>query len=108
MKWLEEKRVQVEHVEKLMDKFVQVFISPQVPAIVYSNYYQVTLASIFICTLSKSQVSEALHVAKFPLHTQRQLHYYLWGIKEREANFIVANSTAFAWCLARLGDTRLV
>ena len=38
MKWLEEKRVQVEHVEKLMDKFVQVFISPQVPAIVHSNY----------------------------------------------------------------------
>ena len=38
MKWLEEKRVQVEHVKKLMDKFVQVFISPQVPTIVHSNY----------------------------------------------------------------------
>ena len=38
MKWLEEKCVQVEHVEKPIDKFVQVFISPQVAAIVHSNY----------------------------------------------------------------------
>ena len=40
-------------------------ISPQVAAIVHSNYWQVALASIYvcmyICTLSKSQVSEAQH-----------------------------------------------
>ena len=38
MKWLEEKRVQVERVERLINNFVQVFISPQVAAIVHSNY----------------------------------------------------------------------
>ena len=43
MKWLEEKRVQVEHVERPIDNFVQVFISP------HSNYWQVALASIYVC-----------------------------------------------------------
>ena len=32
---------------------------------------------MYICTLSKSQVSEALHVAQFSLHTRRQSCYYL-------------------------------
>ena len=36
--WLEDKHVQVKHVERLIDNFVQVFISPQVAAIVHSNY----------------------------------------------------------------------
>ena len=51
--------MQVEHVERPIDNFVQVFISP------HSNYWQVALAStylcMYICTLSKLQVSEALH-----------------------------------------------
>ena len=39
--------VQVEHVKRLIDNFVQVFIfiSPQVAAIVHSNYWHVALAS---------------------------------------------------------------
>ena len=35
MKWLEEKRAQV---ERQINNFVQVFISPQVAARVHSNY----------------------------------------------------------------------
>ena len=42
---------------------------------------------MYICTLSKSQVSEVLHTAQFPLRTWRQSCYYLWAIVEREANF---------------------
>ena len=41
--------MQVEHVERPIDNFVQVFISPQVAAIVHSNYWQVALASIYVC-----------------------------------------------------------
>ena len=37
-KQLEEKRVQVEHVKRLIDNCVQIFISPPVAAIVHSNY----------------------------------------------------------------------
>ena len=65
--------------------FIFLFIiSPQVAAIVHSNYWQVAIASIYV---SKSNVSEALHIAQFPLHTQHQLRYYLKTIVEREANF---------------------
>jgi len=42
---------------------------------------------MYICTLSKLQVSEALHAAQFPLRTWCQSCYYLWAIVEREANF---------------------
>ena len=40
-----------------------------------------------ICTWSKSQVSEMLHDAIFPLRTRHQLHYYLRATEEWEANF---------------------
>ena len=44
--------MQVEHVERPIDNFVQVYIiSPQVAAIVHSNYWQVALASIYVCTV---------------------------------------------------------
>ena len=46
MKWLKAKRVQV---ERPIDNFVQVFISLQVAAIVHNNYYQIALASIYVC-----------------------------------------------------------
>ena len=78
--WFEEKHVQVEHVERPINNLVQVFISPQVAAIVHSKYWQVVLASIYIimyiCTLSKSQVSEMLQIAQFPLRTQRWSRYH--------------------------------
>jgi len=35
--------MQVEHVERPINKFVQIFISP------HSNYWQVALASIYVC-----------------------------------------------------------
>ena len=41
--WLEEKRVQVDLVERPIDNFVQVFIS------LHSIYWQVALASTYIC-----------------------------------------------------------
>ena len=41
--------MQVEHVERLIDNCVHVFISPLVAAIVHSNYWQVALASIYVC-----------------------------------------------------------
>ena len=67
--------MQVEHVERPID-----------------NYWQVALASIYsvhmyIFTLSKSQVSEVLHVAQYPLRTRRQSHYNLRAMEEQEANF---------------------
>ena len=76
---LEKKRVQVEHVKRLIDNFVQVFISPQVAAIVHQllasslSFYQ----RMYICTLNKSQVSEALHIAQFFFRIQHQSPYYL-------------------------------
>ena len=60
--------MQVEHVERLIDNCVQVFISPLVAAIVHSSYWQVTLASIYICMPCKSQVSESLHIVVSPLY----------------------------------------
>ena len=36
-------------VKRPIDNFVQVFIGSQVAAIVHSNYYQVALASIYVC-----------------------------------------------------------
>ena len=41
--------MQVKHVERPIDNFVQVYIGPQVADIVHSNYKQVALASIYIC-----------------------------------------------------------
>ena len=107
MKWLEEKHVQVEHVERPNDSFVQVFISPQV----YSCHStQQLLGSslsfylcMYICTL---KVYGALHIAQlFSFRTQHQSHYYSEPLKSENANF---NFTAFAWRLVRLGDMRLV
>jgi len=67
--------VQVEHVERPIDNFVQVFISP------HSNYWQVALAFYLRMyrgiSVRKSQISEALHIAQFPLRTRHQSHYYL-------------------------------
>ena len=40
--------MQVENVERPINNFVQVFISPQVAAIVHSNYWQVALAFIYV------------------------------------------------------------
>ena len=53
---------------------------------------------MYICMLTKSQVSEAPHVAQLPLCNW--CHYF-WAIEEWEANY-VANSTVFAWHLTRL------
>ena len=79
-KLIRRKSVQVKHVERPINNLVQVFISPQVAAIVHSKYWQVALASIYIimyiCTLSKSQVSQVLQIAQFPLRTRRWSHYY--------------------------------
>ena len=61
----------IEHVKRLIDNFEQVFVSPQVAAIVHRllasslSFYQ----RMYICTLRKSQVSEALHVAQFSYPT---------------------------------------
>ena len=41
--------MQVEHVKRQIDNFVQVYFSPQVAAIVHSNYWQVALASVYVC-----------------------------------------------------------
>ena len=71
--------MQLEHVEWLIN-CVQVFISPLVAAIVHNNYHQVALGFYlrkYIRMLSKSQVSESLHIVQFPHHTRRQLRYYL-------------------------------
>ena len=92
------KRVQVEHDERPIDNFVQVFISPQVAAIVHSNYQQVALAFIYvwyICTLSKAQVPGALHVAQFPLCAQCQSCTITSEPSKSEKQTLLANSTAF-------------
>ena len=54
---------------------------------------------MYICTLSKSLVYESPHVAQFPSLYLTAIPQ--WAIEQWEANF-VANSTAFAWRLARL------
>ena len=61
--------MQVERVERLIDDCVQVFISPLVAAIVLSNYWQVALASIYVCMPCKSQVSESLHIVVSPSYS---------------------------------------
>ena len=76
--------MQVKHVKRPIDNFVQVFIST------HNNYCQVALASIYLCISvhwASRNFFEALHVAQFPLHTWRQLRFYLWAMEEREANF---------------------
>ena len=60
-----------EHVKRLINNFVQVFVSPRVAAIVHRllagslSFYQ----RMYICTLRKSQVSVALHIAQFSYPT---------------------------------------
>ena len=44
-------------VKRSIDNFVQVFIGPQVAAIVHSNYYQVALASIYMKYLYAKQAT---------------------------------------------------
>ena len=64
--------MQVEHVERPIDNFVQVFISP------HSNYWQVALASICVCI---SVRSEALHIAKgvaCETRSEPRLHRHPW------------------------------
>ena len=110
MKWLEEKCVQVEHVEKPIDKFVQVFISPQVAAIVHSNYWQVALASIYVCISVRWASRKFLRhytLHNFPFIPDVSRAIISEPLKSKKQT-LVANSTAFAWYLARLGDTRLV
>ena len=58
---------------------------------------------MYIGTLSKSQVSEVPHVARFPLRTWRQYS----EPSKSEKQTLVANSTAFAWHLARLAILHL-
>ena len=92
MKWLEEKHVQV---ERPIDNFVRVFIGHQVAA---TGSAQQLLASslsfylcMYICILSKSQVSEMHTLHNFPFipdaNTSEQL--------KSEEQTLVANSTAF-------------
>ena len=50
-------------VRRLIDNFVQVFVGPQVVAIVYSKL--VLVSNLSFCRMYKSQVSEVPHVAQF-------------------------------------------
>ena len=96
--WLEEKHMQVEHVERPINKFVQIFISP------HSNYWQVALASIYVC-ISVCWASRKF-LRRYMLHNFPFIHDVSHAITSEpwksEKQTLVTNSTAFAWRLARL------
>ena len=65
--------MQAKHVERQFNNFVQVFITLLVAAIVHNNYQQVDLGfylHVYVCMLCKSQVSESIYVAQFPLRIE--------------------------------------
>ena len=59
---------------------------------------------MYIYKLSKLQVSEVLHVAQFPFVPDVSCTITSKPLKS-EKQTLVANSTAFARRIARLGDT---
>ena len=75
MKWLEEKRVQL---GRQIGNFVQVFIGPQVAAIVHSKYLQVRSfylhVHMYICTLSDSLAATCEFLRCHTLHSLPFVH----------------------------------
>ena len=97
--------MQVELVERPIDNFVQVYIiSPQVAAIVHSNYWQVALASIYVCIsihwASRKFLGRYMHIAHLPLSHGRARSKLYWQTLQHLSSLTRLNDTR-SICVAR-------